>query len=56
MDLPMSIVFFRLDTLKMGVFDAISNYNKGNEAKCLVFQVLDLNRDEKKGRGSSSKS
>lgn len=36
-------VFVRLDTLKMGVFDAIPNYNKGNAAKCLVFKVLGLN-------------
>lgn len=36
-------VFVRLVTLKMGVYDAISYYNKGNVAKRLVFKVLGLN-------------
>lgn len=36
-------VFVRIDTLKMGIYDAVSHYNKGNVAKCLVFRVLGLN-------------
>ncbi|KAG8297662.1 hypothetical protein J6590_031702 [Homalodisca vitripennis] len=35
-------VFVRVDTLKIGVYEAVSSYNKGNVSKCLVFKVLDL--------------
>lgn len=36
-------VFVRLETLKLGVYEAVSCYNKGSVAKCLVFHVLGLN-------------
>lgn len=35
-------VFVRTDTLKMGVYEAVSSYNKGSVSKCLVFKVLGL--------------
>lgn len=35
-------VFVRLNTLKLGVYDAISSYNKGNVSKCLIFKLMGL--------------
>lgn len=39
-------VFVRLNTLKLGVFDAISYYNMGNISKCLVFKLMGLQAGE----------
>lgn len=36
-------VFVRLNTLKLGVYDAIAHYNKGYISKCLVFKIMGLN-------------
>lgn len=35
-------MFARLNTLKLGVYDAISSYNKGNVSKCLIFKLMGL--------------
>lgn len=33
-------VFVGLNTLKLGVYDAISSYNKGNVSKCLILKLM----------------
>lgn len=38
-------VFVRISTLKLGVYDAIAGYNKGNVAKCIVFKLQNLDPD-----------
>lgn len=35
-------VFVRLSTLKLGVYDDISSYNKENVTKCMIFKVMGL--------------
>lgn len=35
-------VFVRLNTLRLGVYDAIAGYNKGNVSKCMVFKMMGL--------------
>lgn len=39
-------VFVRLNTLKLGVYDAIAHNNKGYVTKCLVFKLMGLNPGE----------
>lgn len=34
--------FVHLDTLEVGVYDAVTSFNIGNAGKCLVFKKLGL--------------
>lgn len=45
--LPPQKAFVRLKTLKLGIYDAVTDYNKENVAKFLIFKVLGLRPGKK---------